>query len=636
MLLMLVFSTLSLSAQTNRGLSFDASASNYASADPGVQLVPSSSDATIEFWAYVPAAQPGINYFISQGTPGSSFYVGYDPTQSNHLLMGDFWTGSNVSLPIGQWNHIAIVVDQPNFSAWLYLNGVLSDSAIGIYATCDPNGSPLQLGTATDNSTFFTGKLDQVRIWNVQRTAAEIKAGMYGSVSASAANLVAYYFMDETSGTTTANSVTATPGSNLTLFGTTAPGRPIIPIQTSNNALTFDATNFSQVDMLTDSANLTTGTVEAWLKPGTLAGDATFLANRGPLGSHFTLTLDNTSGNNRIGIENTADSIHYINYPAGFTTDQWYHVALVTAPAAVGDTTALYVMGNYVGNTPYGYDNSVLNQPLHIGGNAADLTHQWQGSIDEVRIWKVPLIQTQIQANIANSLTGSETDLLSVWSFDQGIPDGDNTGLKVAVDNAPLTNNGTLSNFVLTASSPSNFSLHNIVLPVTFTRFTVSKQGNSALLQWQTAMEENTKDFIIERSANGIDYTDIGSTPAAGNSHGLLTYAFLDNDPVEGKNYYRLKERDLDLKPTYSEVKVLSFTRTGNLIWYSTGAGSVEVRLQKGSNELYSISNIAGNVIQKGRLSDGKTTLSKLPAGIYFVKVINTIGDELSTKILLP
>ena len=634
MLLMLMLGTLSLSAQ-NRALSFDSLSSNYASADPGVYLVPSSTSATIELWVYVPAAENGVHYFISQGSPGSSFYIGYDATQSNHIFLGDFWTGSNVSLPMGQWNHIALTVDAGNFSAWLYLNGALSDSAINTYATCDPSGSPLQLGRATDNSTFFTGKLDQLRIWDTIRTAAEIKAGMYGTVSPSSTHLVAYYKMDETSGTTTANS-TATTGADLTLYGTPAPTRPTIPIQASNNALTFDATNFSQVDMATDAANLTTGTVEAWLKPGSLSGDATFLANRGPGGSHFSFTLDNTSGNNRIGIETTAGGIHYIDYPAGFTTDHWYQVALVTAPAAVGDTTALYVMGNYISNIPYGYDNAVLNQPLHIGGNGVDLTHQWQGSIDEVRIWKVPLTQAQILANIANSLTGSETDLLSVWSFDQGIPDGDNTGLKVAVDNAPLTNNGTLSNFALTASSASNFSLHNIVLPITLTRFTVSKQGSSALLQWQTAMEENTKDFIIERSANGIDFTDIGSTPAAGNSHGLLTYAFLDNDPVEGRNYYRLKERDLDLTPTYSEVKVLSFTRTGNLIWYSTGARSVEVRLQKGSTELYSISNAAGNVIRTGRLSDGKTTLSQLPAGIYFVKVTNTIGDELTTKILLP
>jgi hypothetical protein len=41
-------------------------------------------------------------------------------------------------------------------------------------------------------------------------------------------------------------------------------------------------------------------------------------------------------------------------------------------------------------------------------------------------------------------------------------------------------------------------------------------------------------------------------------------------------------------------------------------------------------------VIRKGRLSDGKTTLSQVQAGVYFVKVTNTIGDELTTKILLP
>ncbi|MDV6223939.1 LamG-like jellyroll fold domain-containing protein [Flavitalea sp. BT771] len=633
MLLMLVFGSLSLSAQTNRGLSFDSLSSDYASAGANTYIVPSIGfNATVEFWVYVPVAQAGLHYFVSQGPTGNAFYIGYDGDHSNHLLMGDTWLDSDVQLPIGQWNHIALAIDGNAFQGYLYLNGRMVDSTDFNYFN-GSSGTPTQLGTSTDNTTYFTGKLDQLRIWDTIRTTAEIKAGMYGTVLPSTPHLFAYYKMDETSGAIAANS-TATTGVDLTLNG--SPTHPVIPIQTSNNALTFDVTNNTQVDMISDSANLTTGTVEAWLKPGSLSNESAFLANRGPGGSHFTMTLDNSFGNNRIGIHNTADGVHYIDYPAGFTANKWYHVALVTAPAASGDTTALYVNGNYITNTPYGYDNAVLNQPLHIGGNGVDFSQQWNGSIDEVRIWKVPLTGPQIATNIGNSLTGNETNLLSVWSFDQGIPDGDNTGLKVAVDNAPLTNNGTLSNFSLLSASASNFSLHNIVLPVTITRFTVAKQGNSALLQWQTAQEENTKDFIIQRSANGIDYTDIGSTPAAGNSHGLLTYAFLDNDPVEGRNYYRLKERDLDLTPTYSEVKVLSFTRTGHLIWYSTGARSVEVLLQKGSTELYSISNAAGNVIQAGRLSAGKTTLSQLPAGIYFVKVINTIGDELSTKILIP
>jgi hypothetical protein len=634
MLLMLVFGSLSLSAQSNRGLSFDTTTHDFASTGPNVYPVPSFADATVEFWVYVPVAQDSVHYFMSQGTPSTSFYIGYDGTHSNHLLMGDAWLDSDVQLPIGQWNHIALAVDGGAFQAYLYLNGRMVDSTDYNYFTGDGSGTQFQLGIGTVDSLLFTGKLDQVRIWGVKRSSAEIKAGMYGAVSASDPNLIAYYELNEASGAVAANSA-STSGIDLTLYG--SPAHPIIPIQTQNNALTFDVTNNTQVDMVSDSANLTTGTVEAWLQPGSLSNESAFLANRGSGGSHFTMTLDNSSGNKRIGIHNTTDGVHYIDYPAGFTATKWYHVALVTAPAASGDTTALYVNGNYIGNTPYGYDNSILNQPLHIGSNGVDFTQQWNGSIDEVRIWKVPLSQAQILTNIGNSLTGNETDLLSVWSFDQGIPDGDNTGLKVAVDNAPLTNNGTLSNsFALTASSASNFSLHNIVLPVTLTRFTVAKQGSSALLQWQTAQEENTKDFIIQRSTNGINFTDIGSTPAAGNSHGLLTYAFLDNDPVEGKNYYRLKERDLDLTPTYSEVKVLSFTRTGNLIWYSTGARSVEVRLQKGSTELYKISNAAGNVIRTGRLSDGKTTLSQLPAGIYFVKVTNTIGDELTTKILLP
>jgi hypothetical protein len=636
MLPMLVLSTLSLSAQTTRGLSFTTASSDYATAIAGTPIVPTIGfDATIELWAYVPVAEAGPHYFLSQGTALNAFYIGYDHNQSDLITLGDQWLGTgNVTLPIGQWNHIALVYDGNNFNAKLYLNGVAVDSVIdGSFYTCG-SGTQFQLGTDVDNSIYSTFKMTQVRVWNVQRTAAEIKAGMYGSVSPSDPNLIAYYSLNEASGPTAANSQPATTGADLSIMNSTA--HVFVPIQTANNALLFDGTNFSQVDIKPHAEyDIATGSVEAWVKPGSLTGDATILANNDAGGSRYTFSLDNGSGNKRIGIKTTADGTHYINYAAGFTANNWYHIALVSDHAASGDTTALYVNGNYIGNIPYGYDNSIVGQALHIGGDGIDLTHQWQGSIDEVRVWGVPITQSQIISNMGISLTGSEANLVSVWSFDQGVPDQDNTGLKVAVDNAPLTSNGTLSNFDLSSASPSNFTLHNIILPVTFGKFTVSKQGNSALLQWQTLLEQNTKDFIIERSGNGTDFTDIGSTPASGDSHGAITYAFTDNDPLEGKNFYRLKERDLDLKAIYSEVKILSFTRTGSLIWYATDAGSVEVRLQKGSTELYSVSDVAGHIIQKGRLSDGKTTLSQLTSGVYFVKVVNTIGDELMTKVLI-
>jgi hypothetical protein len=349
--------------------------------------------------------------------------------------------------------------------------------------------------------------------------------------------------------------------------------------------------------------------------------------------------MDNTPGNSRINFA-SGTSNQDIPYSSGFTiNNKWYHISMVTAPDGVGgDTTAAFVNGEYIGKATLGYDQLITAEPLIIGANPDDPSENWVGGIDEVRLWNTALTKTEIQANMGAAIPLTETRLAGSWTFDQGIDNGDNAGLKVAVDNTATTNNGILNNgFLLQPSTASNFMANTpITLPVTFGKFTAVRQGTGAQLKWQTYSESNTKDFIILRSGNGIDFTDIGSVAASGNSRTLKTYYFNDGTPLEGNNYYRIQERDLDLQSTYSEIKALSFTRSGDLVWYTTGARSVEIRLQKGSTEQYSISDAGGNMIRTGRLADGVTSLSGVPGGIYFVTVFNGIGDRQTTKVIIP
>jgi hypothetical protein len=623
----------SLMAQ-NTALSFSSTTSDYATTNASTYPIPQGNPGTIEMWVYVPTAQAGLHEFISQGpnTGSVAFYLGYDGS-TNKFLMGDIGgETTNATITYGQWNHIALTVDA-SFNARFFLNGVQTDSLMGSFFVT-AGGTQMQLGTSTDTTIFFTGEMDQVRIWNYDRTAAQVKNGMYHPVDSASTGLIADYLFDATPGVTHNSGTTA--NIDLTLAGSTTTANS--PVQSANNALTFSQPDTTQVNVAANSAyDFSSGTIEAWLQPGTLTGNAAYVASRGAGGSRYSLHITNTFGNNLVGMYNDTYGFTHVSYAPGFTSGTWYHVALVVAPAASGDTTAVYVNGAYIGQIPNGFATGITGQPLTIGGNGLNANEMWQGGIDEVRLWNVALTQTQIINNMGNTLTGNESGLVGLWSFDQGISNGDNTGLKVAVDNAPLTNNGNLSKFALTAASASNYTVHTLVpLPVNLTLFTVSKQSNNtALLQWQTAQEQNSRDFIIERSGNGSTYTDIGSVAAAGTSHVKTNYSFTDDNPIEGKNYYRLRETDLDGKSMYSPVRVLAFTKAGNLVWYSTGSKSAEVRLQNGSNELYTIADMAGHTLRTGRLSSGVTTLSQLPGGVYFVKVTTNAGDELVTKVVV-
>lgn len=83
-------------------------------------------------------------------------------------------------------------------------------------------------------------------------------------------------------------------------------------------------------------------------------------------------------------------------------------------------------------------------------------------------------------------------------------------------------------------------------LPVTLTVFNVVKSGATALVKWETADEENSDYFIIERSDNARTWNAIGRVAAAGSSSSVLSYSYRDLHPLHGNNYYRLRMVDKD------------------------------------------------------------------------------------------
>jgi lysophospholipase L1-like esterase len=105
----------------------------------------------------------------------------------------------------------------------------------------------------------------------------------------------------------------------------------------------------------------------------------------------------------------------------------------------------------------------------------------------------------------------------------------------------------------------------NSVLPVILTRFSVDRQGSGALLTWETASEQNSDRFDIERSSNSSRFSSIGTVRAMGQSNRPMNYSFRDDSPAQGINDYRLNMIDIDGKKAYSKsvrIKVSSASST--------------------------------------------------------------------------
>ena len=97
-------------------------------------------------------------------------------------------------------------------------------------------------------------------------------------------------------------------------------------------------------------------------------------------------------------------------------------------------------------------------------------------------------------------------------------------------------------------------------LPVEFVSFGAMTFSEKVKLYWATASEENCKEYILERTLNGLEFEEIARVRGGGNSTTLLNYKAFDDSPKAGTNYYRLKQVDTNGKFHYSKVIAARFS----------------------------------------------------------------------------
>ncbi len=102
-----------------------------------------------------------------------------------------------------------------------------------------------------------------------------------------------------------------------------------------------------------------------------------------------------------------------------------------------------------------------------------------------------------------------------------------------------------------TVSGPSTISEVSGVQPVELIFFTAKANSNIVELAWATASEENFDYFALERSADGEHFVEIAQINGVGNSNTRQDYDFVDEFPLSGRSYYRLRSVDFD---GYTEV----------------------------------------------------------------------------------
>ncbi len=173
----------------------------------------------------------------------------------------------------------------------------------------------------------------------------------------------------------------------------------------------------------------------------------------------------------------------------------------------------------------------------------------------------------------------------------------------------------------------------NVPLPVSLLSFEAIKQTNKVLLQWATENEVNANAYIVERSADGINYISIG-TITANNSAGTNNYSLTDLQPIQGLNYYRLKMTDKNGSFRYSPIRKINFNNAADdiTLYPNPVVDSKIIIASSGNLTKAVIYDAAGKLIKtfvlQGR--NNELNLMGIAKGIYQLKVFteNSIHTE--------
>ncbi|MDM8557326.1 LamG-like jellyroll fold domain-containing protein [Candidatus Parabeggiatoa sp. HSG14] len=361
----------------------------------------------------------------------------------------------------GFWHHLAVTVDRDG-DIIAYQDGILKASTRGanIDGGIDDINSGFGLKIAQDGTgdylgTKFIGQIDEVRIWNTIRTQTEIQANLNTTLQGDESGLVAYYPLDEGTGTHTTDQTNNTNDGTL-INGPTWINSDIVPIvpvdpvdpiappiDPDDPKIALDFDGISSYVSIPENANLRFGTstdftVEFWVKTTENRNDPALLSdkdwgsgrNKGfaiaQTGQKWKFNLGD--GTNRIDLED----IGVIN------DGLWHHLAVTVARE--GDVIAYHdgVVKTSAGAEDIGDVNSGLGLKIAQDG-IGEYEYQFLGQIDEVRVWNIARTQDQIQASMNTTLQGNEARLVAYYPLDKG------TGTHIT-DQTNHNNDGTFIN----------------------------------------------------------------------------------------------------------------------------------------------------------------------------------------------
>ncbi len=599
-LLLLLLGVENANAQNNC-LDFDG-IDDYAATTNTINLN-ITNNITLEAWIYVnsfPTGAYDITSIIGEEDPtnGTAILRLGDPdptvTLANNKLqfvLSFYSSGSlkqyklngSTALDINTWYHVAATFKTGTIDAHIYINGI--EDGIG-YLGNETNfvaNDKFYIGAIFSPSTrFIDGKIDEVRVWSTAKTVTEIRNSMYKELIGTETGLIAYYKLNESSGTI-ADNAEGTAAYDATLYGsmTDADWVTSPAFEGPKNCLYLHGgLQSGSPDYAYKTSNVTVNTdnftMMAWFKADVITSGASWrcIAYNGDDGGGWGIGISNSKVSGLFGTTLWATTTEVL------TTGKWYHLTMRRSSG----TVQFFLNGKLLS---YSNTTSPLtpNAKFCIGNmyNADGTTiygDSFNGQIDEVRVYDAALSAQQIREAMCNALVGDEANLVGYYNFDNS------TGTKLqSFDGSGTGNDLTLVNTTNTDWVSS--TAFNSWLNVTNTT-------------WETATNWSSGSVPSATDNVGITYTGgsyptcsgVVASPSLCNNLSVATSASLDINvgkalTVSGNLF------------NYGTTTINSdATGTGSLIINGTATGDVTVERFLTHDRWHYISgqtNISGN-----------------------------------------
>lgn len=198
-------------------------------------------------------------------------------------------------------------------------------------------------------------------------------------------------------------------------------------------------------------------------------------------------------------------------------------------------------------------------------------------------------------------------------------------------------------------SSPTNSLPPDIedpegsTLPVEWLGFEGKSVNNQVVLHWFIASQQNNDYFIIERSLDMVNFEPIGKVNGHGTTNQLIRYTYIDEKPLDGESYYRIKQIDYDGSIDYSIIISVDFhINNGFIAIYPNPLKDdiLNIRAEGLDGDIhFEIINSVGKIVITEDFNvrsdfTKKVNLNNLANGLYFIKLSNSYST-LEKKLII-